>query len=88
MMRNVLRGAGLAVAVVAVSVSVSAGSGHAGGLPCSVDETIMGVTEVLWYEDGTVMETDEGNLVCHNGYWEGPNVDSPLPGGGGGTILA
>ena len=31
------------------------------------------------YDDGDVIETPEGNLVCRDGVFEGPNVDSPLP---------
>jgi hypothetical protein len=86
-MRNVVRAAGLAVAAVAVSLALPTVSAHAAGLPCSVDVTIMGITEVVWFDHGTVMESDQGNMECDNGYWQGPNVDSPLPGGGG-PVLA
>ena len=87
MKRKVLLAAGTMLAAAAVTLGVSPGAAQAAGAPCMVWINFSSGPVIDWYEDGDVIETDAGNLVCHNGAWEGPNVDSPMPGGGG-PILA
>lgn len=48
---------------------------------CPVYDPVLNEFE-MWPE-GQVLETDVGYITCHDGHWDGPNVDSPLPGGGG-----
>jgi hypothetical protein len=87
--RKLLGAAGLTGASIAVTLSLAPAPAQAAGAPCMVRENIMGKSVIQWYEDGDVIETEMGNIVCVNGVWEGPNVDSPMPGGGGpGPILA
>jgi hypothetical protein len=83
MLRRILLSAGLVVAAGAgaVSLAVAPTTAHVNADACSVTETIMGVTETDWYGEGTIMETDDGYLECSGGVWNGPNTDSPMPGG-------
>jgi hypothetical protein len=40
------------------------------------------LNEEEWWPEGQVLDTTDGYITCHNGHWDGPNVDSPMPGGG------
>jgi hypothetical protein len=87
-MRKILLGASIVAAAVAVSLGLAPAAAQAAGAPCMVWINFSSGPVIEWYEDGDIIQTDDGDIVCRNGVWEGPNVDSPMPGGGGGTVLA
>ncbi len=87
-MRKILLGAGVLVATVAVSLGLAPSAAQAAGAPCMVWINFSSGPVIDWYEDGDIIQTDGGEIVCRNGVWEGPNVDSPMPGGGGRDLPA
>jgi hypothetical protein len=89
---TVSRRAALAVATLIVSLAAVAGgvAGASparadGGYPCRVlEKSGDKVIGQVYYQDGDVIETEAGPITCVDGTFEGPNVDSPLPGQTGG----
>ena len=78
--------AALAVAGVGAALAGTASSAPKVLAECSVWDPVL--QEDLWYPEGMELGSDIGTVTCHNGQWEGPNVDSPLPGGGGRDLPA
>jgi hypothetical protein len=89
---TVPRRAALAVATLIVSLAAVAGgvagaspASADGGYPCRVlEKSGDKVIGQGYYQDGDVIETEAGPITCVDGTFEGPNVDSPLPGQTGG----
>jgi len=89
---TVPRRAALAVATLIASLAAVAGAvvgaspaSADGGYPCRVlEKSGDKVIGQVYYQDGDVIETEAGPITCVDGTFEGPNVDSPLPGQTGG----
>ena len=84
-MRKIILGSAC-VAAVGASMLIGVAPAHANS-PCEIYDPLF--NEYEYYPDGAVMDVEGlGTIVCHEGQWVGPAVDSPLPGGGGGPVLA
>ena len=78
MRRRILGSLGVAVATTSMLIGVA--PAHANS-PCEVYDPLF--NEYEYYADGTVLDVEGlGTIVCHEGQWVGPAVDSPLPSGG------
>jgi hypothetical protein len=80
MMRKTLLSTGVAAAALAAGVLVAPAPAYA-GQPCLVIEWLAGGFIEEWEAEGTIIQTPEGEYVCEDGQWNGPIVDSPMPGG-------
>jgi hypothetical protein len=78
--------AALATAGVGAVLAGTATSAPGVLAECSVWDPLF--QEDVWFPEGMTLDSDVGSITCHNGHWDGPNVDSPLPGGGGGDLPA
>jgi hypothetical protein len=68
-----------AIGVAAASMLIGVAPAHANS-PCEIYNPLF--DEYEYFADGTVMDVEnEGTIVCHEGQWAGPAVDSPTPGG-------
>ena len=86
MRRRILGSVGVAVAATSMLIGVAAAPAHAES-PCEIWDPLF--MEYEYFPDGTVLDVEgEGTIVCHEGQWVGPAVDSPLPGGGGRDLPA
>jgi hypothetical protein len=75
--------AAVSVAVATTSMLIGVAPAHANS-PCEVYDPLF--DEYEYYGDGTSLDVEGlGSIVCHEGEWVGPAVDSP---GGGGPVLA
>lgn len=83
--RRVITAAATAAAAT-VALAAAPGASHASAGGCVVTGKTFGELDYLLYESGDIIQTDAGDLVCNNGVWEGPNVDSPLPNSTGTTV--
>jgi hypothetical protein len=84
MSRNRRRIAALAVTVaagLAALVAATAAPASTVNAECPTYDRV--THEEEWWPEGQMLDTDQGSIECHNGHWDGPNVDSPMPGGGG-----
>jgi hypothetical protein len=81
MRSRILGSVGVAVATTSLLIGAAAAPAHANS-PCEVYDPLF--NEYEYFADGTVLEVEGlGTIVCHEGQWVGPAVDSPLPSGGG-----
>lgn len=79
-MRRMILG-GACVAVATTSMLIGVAPVHANS-PCEIYNPLF--NEYEYFTDGTELYVEgEGTIICHEGQWVGPAVDSPLPGGGG-----
>ena len=78
-MRRMFLGGLSAIGVATASMLIGVAPVHANS-PCEIYNPLF--DEYEYFADGTVMDVEgEGTIVCHEGQWAGPAVDSPVPGG-------
>ena len=72
-----------AAAVVGGALVAAPGIAQAQTSDCAIVLTTDSgaVVDTFWYEHADILYTSAGPIQCNNGVWEGPTVDSPMPGG-------